>query len=531
MSELTPTMLKEAVVALETHKTQYKAALALGIPRTTLMARLQAAKLRKINSDTNIVEIPVTIPKSDVYVITCAQNATPVHKGFWKALQQYCKKRNARLVVIPTRYKNPTSRFSADQENDEWWASEVMEYLCAGRVVLNNNLMVLGDIKVQPTATTPLSSFGPISRHYSGIIGHPKLALTTIATPQDTLPKMMATTGACTIKNYTDSRAGKNGEFHHSFGALVVEIQDKWVFHLRQLNAIENGSFIDLDMEYTSRGYRKAPPAAGLFMGDTHVEHVDPKVVDATFAPGGIVEVLKPKILVWADLLDFFSQNHHHRNRPFTRLAKHKAGRQLVIDELKKTLNFLSKHTPKGVQSLVQASNHNEHLDRWVREADWKYDMDNAEVYLETALAMAKSAKMDRGRVEVVDPMVYWAKRLMPKAELKRVKFLSRDEGFLIKDVEVSFHGDEGANGARGSRKAFKSIGRRTIIGHSHSPGIEDGCYQVGTSSYLRLEYNSGLSSWLQSHAVIYANGKRSLIHIIGSDWRAHGEQNVQLSE
>ena len=43
------------------------------------------------------------------YVITSAQNATPVHIRFFNSLLTYCSHNSARLIVIPYRYKNPTS--------------------------------------------------------------------------------------------------------------------------------------------------------------------------------------------------------------------------------------------------------------------------------------------------------------------------------------------------------------------------------------------------------------------------------------
>jgi len=49
------------------------------------------------------------IPKSKRYLITGAQNATPVHKGFWSALCVAAKALDAEIIVIPLRYRNPTS--------------------------------------------------------------------------------------------------------------------------------------------------------------------------------------------------------------------------------------------------------------------------------------------------------------------------------------------------------------------------------------------------------------------------------------
>jgi hypothetical protein len=60
------------------------------------------------------------------------------------------------------------------------------------------------------------------------------------------------------------------------------------------------------------------------------------------------------------------------------------------------------------------------------------------------------------------------------------------------------------------------------VIGHSHSPGIEGGCYQTGTSSRLVLEYSAGSpSGWMNTHCVVYANGKRALLNAVKGKWRA----------
>jgi hypothetical protein len=119
-----------------------------------------------------------------------------------------------------------------------------------------------------------------------------------------------------------------------------------------------------------------------------------------------------------------------------------------------------------------------------------------------------------------IDPFVMWGRRMLKHPE--RVQFLGAGESFTIHGIECGFHGHEGANGARGSIKSFGKVGVKVIIGHSHSPGIRDGVYQVGTSTPLRLEYSGGgPTSWLNTHCLIYPNGKRTLINIIDGEWRA----------
>jgi hypothetical protein len=73
----------------------------------------------------------------------------------------------------------------------------------------------------------------------------------------------------------------------------------------------------------------------------------------------------------------------------------------------------------------------------------------------------------------------------------------------------------------RGSINNLRRISNKSIIGHSHTPGIEEGCYQVGTSTYLRLEYNKGASSWLNAHSVLNADGKRQMLVIVEGRWRS----------
>jgi hypothetical protein len=97
---------------------------------------------------------------------------------------------------------------------------------------------------------------------------------------------------------------------------------------------------------------------------------------------------------------------------------------------------------------------------------------------------------------------------------------LTNDYPFIIKDIYCGYHGDRGANGARGSLAGWAKIGTKVIVGHTHSPGIEKGAYMIGTSSKLSLEYTSGPSSWMNTHAIIHPDGKRQLITIINGEWR-----------
>ena len=149
---------------------------------------------------------------------------------------------------------------------------------------------------------------------------------------------------------------------------------------------------------------------------------------------------------------------------------------------------------------------------RWLEEVEWRSEPQNAAIY--HALWLAWLAAIERD--DHFDPFAWWMKKHCDAESL----YLKPDYPFIVKDIYLAYHGDKGANGSRGSLTGMAKIGAKTVVGHTHSPGIEKGCYMIGTSSQLNLEYTSGPSSWLNTHCIIHANGKRQLVHIIRGAWR-----------
>jgi hypothetical protein len=453
-----------------------------------------------------------------VYVVTAAQNATPVHPDWWPILTNIADTRDAHLMVIPLRYKNPTSRWNGSRENADAWAPETREYLWNVRTKLNANLMLLADIKTTPTNTMPIAGMEAISNSLSGIIGHTKMHLKSVATPSNRMAKILTTTGACTVENYSDTRIGAIGEFHHSLSALIVEIDGPY-FSIRQLHFDQKTkSCTDLNLRYFYDRVETAPRALALGMGDTHVDFIDPLVYKATFGKDGIIDTTKPRNLIYADLLDGYSCNPHHAGNTFIEYAKYLSGRGDVRAEVERAITFVADNAPSDTLSVVQASNHNDFLSRWVSQPAGKVSVSplNEVFYLETRLAVLRTVRMGTGGAEYVDAFAHWFRF----AGVPNSRVLDLDEPFILADVALDMHGHLGPNGARGSIKNLRRIGTKSIIFHSHSPGIDEGCYQAGTSTRLRLEYNHGASSWLNAHVLLNADGKRQLIIIADGRWR-----------
>lgn len=471
------------------------------------------------SSDTNPV-FSQDVKGAKTLVITWAQNATPVQKPVLASLLRYCEANNAILIVIPGRYKNPTSRWTTSQENAEHWAPELTPYLMNQRRVINDNLLLAADIKIQPTRQSPLSGKEALAGGRSAIIGHPKAQMRAVATPQHALPMVLRTTGAVTLKNYTDTDTGKGAESHHRYGALVVEGIGRSRYHMRRISCMADGRFIDLDRLYTPEGIEDAPPYEALICGDAHYRFADPAVVKATFGAGGMAEVLDPKKIIFHDLMDAYAVNPHHAGNPFVALAKERAGFNVLEDEVAETIAW-AESLVGDREAWIIPSNHDDMVSRYVMRTDWRQDLPNAEFYLETALHMARSARMEENGAAYLDPFQFWVERLRSKPNLK---CLPRGRSMQVKGWELGMHGDQGPNGARGSVKNLSRIGTKVVSGHGHSPAEEEGHLRVGTMTYLKLEYNAGPGSWLNTHGAIDALGKPHLFTVMGGEWRARAK-------
>ena len=185
------------------------------------------------------------------FIISWAQSETEIHEQFLTNIEAYAKVLDASIHIVAGRYKSPTSLSSSKQlekqEEDlkNTWHKRVIPYLDAARHKIHPHLCVLSDVKVQPTASTPLSGFNGLTGLESCIIGHPRVHLKSLPILDGYPHKLLLTTGSVTLENYTDTKVGKKGEFHHTLGFVFVELEGE-IFHVRQVTADDDGSFYDL---------------------------------------------------------------------------------------------------------------------------------------------------------------------------------------------------------------------------------------------------------------------------------------------
>ena len=434
-------------------------------------------------------------------MVTWAQNDTAVHERLFSNMEKYAEYHNADIHVIAGRYKNPTSIF-VDSENDTWH-SRVIPYLDANRHKPHKNLELLSDIKVQPTAVNPLTGMEGITGNASCIIGHPRHHMRPVPVLDVTKPKIMITTGACTVENYTDSKAGKKAEFHHILGFVMIEIEDDKIFHMRQVSADEKGDFIDLYYKVKNGKVTRNKECDALVMGDIHVGHHDERIIDKTF---DLFNVVKPKNVLLHDVLDFRSQSHHTKNNIFDQYKNHEEGKDDVQKEIDDVLTFLERF--KKYKTYIVRGNHDEHLDRWlVDDANLKRQKTpkNLLTYVKYAQLIFEGKAKDGILPYIINNHGF-----------KKIKALAVNELLEINGIIYSEHGHSGPNGSRGGIVGFRKLNKKMVTGHSHQPIALDGAFSSGTSTYLRLPYSiKGASSWVNSHVMTHTNGKRQHINFM----------------
>lgn len=438
-----------------------------------------------------------------------------MHANFFASLLTYASHENAELIVVEGHYKNPTRKV----DEELWWDHRVIPYLTDKRRKLCPNLSLFADINVQPTAANPLTRFNVLLGSSSGIIAHPKRALECVPT-STRIPRVLATTGACTVENYSESKAGATGVAHHVIGALVVDICADGTYLLRQVTSDKKGNFVDLATRYTPNGVRKAPRAKSLTLGDIHVGREEASVVKATRE---LAKLISPEYLVLHDLLDGVSRNHHDRGmRP-----KYAKRNMKMSDEVINCAKSLGEFSKLAKHVRVVRSNHDEALEKFCDNTNVHDDPISAPYWHE--LWSRAYAHFDKHGTWP-DLLALECKRLGIPAN---IKFLGLDESLLLSGVEHGFHGHLGLNGSRGSIVSFEKLGCKVNIGHSHTPGIRGGAYQAGVYAGLDHEYNHKPSTWAHAHIITHQDGKRQLCFIVSGKFRAETvkkKPSVELS-
>jgi len=467
------------------------------------------------------------------YLLSYAQNNTEIFEPLWENLMALVNhpKLNCTLMIARGTYSkvcvaaaDDKDRFMGkerDSSTEYSWDSRVVDYLHDSRAEIAPGLVWCGEMNIMPTAVRPLSSMESYTGRKSAILPHPKICLESIASGKYENTKFNYTTGAVTMRNYIKRKAGLKADFHHSYGALLVEVNSEGAWWCRQLNADSEGTIFDLGMRVEHGTVYMGSNVEAINWGDIHHIRLDSEVKELCWGKGGILDSLKPKYQFFNDILDFRSRNHHERGQAYKLLERYVEQEDDVEQEVESCMDFLEEVTVDYCSSVVVDSNHDQALSRWLQITDGHYDPVNMEFWHEANLQLVRAIKNRDKFFSVLE----WCYSRGGR-ENKNIKFLAEDESFVIcpdahGGIECGMHGHRGPNGSFGNALGYAKMGRKCNIGHSHTARILEGVYYAGVMADLDLGYNVGPSSWSRSMVITYPNGKRAIVTIWNGEYRA----------
>lgn len=464
-------------------------------------------------SEENFSFLEKEVKKYDTFVITSAVTGCSVNKKALESVNTYCKYNNAKLLVLPCT--DPASKHSNNWALDSSLGKDSIVFK---DLKLNENFF-LSTIKLSAKHINPTTGLSRIGqRQGSFVYASPKQSLEYVATSlEKKIPRALMTTGAITNADYmTDKYMSERTSYianeDHVLGAIIVEIENNEIFHFRQVQINEKtGEFYDLDKKYSPNGKVTQSKATLVQLGDYHVGETDPL---AKQVAKDICDLVQPTYLTVEDFFNGHSVSHHDEGKCIVEAKKAKDGSDLLHNELNacaRELDELSKW--KVNQIVVKYGNHEDFLYRWLNRGGYINQPQNHALGVKIASALLNDG--------FHNPFEYAMVELYKIKNPGKVKFLGMNDSFRVNDIENGAHGDLGPNGSRnpGLAGIEKSYGAANV-GHTHSAGILRRVFRVGTTSFLKMSYNNGPSSWTQTHLIQHPDGSRQLINCINGKFR-----------
>jgi len=448
-------------------------------------------------------ELKKKVKSKKRFIITTAVSGKEIDENAFNSLKTFEEVEDAMILIQPC--EDVASRNSIfDYELDR----RLRDCGFAFKDLYLNRKFFLSSISVSAKQINPLTGLERLAQAKGSMaLASPKQYLQFVANSNTKMPRALMTTGAITVPDYsTDKSMSKRtsylAEFDHVMGALICEIDDDRIFHFRQIQFDDDGSFYDLGWKYNPDGTVEEAAETTCVFGDTHVGshclQVDEVLQELT-------EYVNCKEVIVHDLFDNRFNNHHDVHKPVLRGMLAREGKTKLMHEGEITGKWLDDWSERVDKITIVKSNHDEALERYIDEGRWKDDPEN----LYDALDLVK-ARMDKE-----DPLEHLITKKVGLKNPDNVLWLNRDEDYIVYGIENGAHGDKGGNGSRGSLRSIEKAYHKATVGHSHTAGIWREVYQVGTSTVLKLSYNTGPSSWTNTMCIQYPNGQRQLVNII----------------
>jgi hypothetical protein len=445
------------------------------------------------------------------WILTAAQDDTDVHPRFFANLQAYAQAVDAELVVAGFTYQ--TIRHSDRMTLTGTFRPEVRPFLRFDRMECGP-VLFCAEMNTLPTAVKPLSGLDSYSQGRDAVFPHAKIAYITVPQmPGQHVPSLM-TTGAVTVPNYVNKKAGLKAEFHHILGATIVEVDADDRAWCRQISATADGAFQDLDRKVSAGRVSSGHRVKAVTFGDIHLPSVADDVYQNLWGAraDSLMEVLRPQTQFFHDLLSFEMSSRHVDQDPLHWAHMVYRGLHGIEAHIAQGAAFMRSTARDFCQTVMVESNHDDRLKQWTRRDADRRDIANASYW---HLCNMTQLDAERDRIEKFN-LLRWALKRADPQDLDGIEFVPMGGSFVICQdsggIECGMHGHQGPNGSRGTASGLARMATRITIGDKHSPEIVDGVYVAGMTGALDQGYNTSPTSWRRAHVLAYANGKRTII-------------------
>jgi hypothetical protein len=481
-------------------------------------------------------EIPEVEPievSGSKWIITTVDVNADLNYDVVSALKSYALTNDAKLIALPqgvrkkdiaeaiSRYNNYVPSFDFDAPAPPLLIElNQLGFMVAISEIPLHSFLTIKPIFINPKVANPVIGLGPLANKYkSMIIPSTKQVLETRPSAKHELPYILASTGTVSNSIYCEhvleTKQEAIAEADHAYGAVLVEIDEEGLFHIRHLTCKDKKTFVDKGIRYPSQ---TAVKVKAIIPGDWHSGYTDITAASVLF---DVAEETEAEAVVLHDLGDGHSTNPHqkHQNIALGHLAR--LGKLDVAMEIAGITHDLHEWEKRVDQVYVVRSNHDEFIDRELDNGKYtSHPLSSQDLAVVAGAVVETSWKTNDipYALPIAIEKLAYEKLKMPR--LQRTTFLERDVSFSIANVDVSHHGDKIINGRPTSIHNVSMSIPVSIVGHTHAPALFRNTYRVGTSSLLDLSYNKGLCSWLHTFALLYEDGSVQLINIInGKPW------------
>jgi hypothetical protein len=453
----------------------------------------------------NADKINEIIKNYNRFFIISAVTGCLVNTKDFKTAKGYCEKNNALLLILVC--SDPAHKSAKKGGYGTLDKRLQNEVIVTEDMALNSNFLI-STIKMTAKQIDPVTGLNRLVKKGSLILASPKQRLIMQSTSNTKYPRAIMTSGSITNPDYNSdmymsARTAYLAESDHVMGGIIVEIENDKLFHYRQVQFDGNGNLADWGKLYNGNTVKDYSPEA-IVPGDWHCEETDELVSDVIFK---VTKDLKIKKVILNDVFTGSSISPHEREDIILRAIKGNLNKLSLEDELKLLANDLNKFTKVANEVIIVKSNHDVFLDRYLRDGMFVKDPQNFKLGLELSSVMCNRK----------DPLKYAIENKLKNPN--KIRWLKIDEDYKIAGIQF-IHGHLGANGSKGSLANIEKSYGKSISGHSHSPAILRDAWVVGTSTRLRLEYNKGPSNWFNTFCLVYPNGQRQLINILGGKYK-----------